>query len=507
MSDELHIAFSLRSIGKSFGGVAALDGVDLDIRRGEVHALIGENGAGKSTLMKVLSGGLKPDDGWIEVGANQVSFNGPEDSRRQGITIIHQELELADDLTVAENIFIGELPGWINWRDMHTRARALIQRLGFDIDPSARVGDLSVAHQQVVEIAKALSRDVSLLVLDEPTAVLGPSDAERLLEIVKELSQQGVSIIYISHRLDEIFRCADRITVLKDGRKVSTVDPKEVDVDGLVRLMVGRRLTAMFPERENTIGEPLLDVAHLSRAGVIEDVSLSVRAGEIVGLGGLVGSGRTELVRMIFGADRATSGEIRIKGRPARIRHPHDAVAHGIGLVPEDRKAQGAVLDMALHANVTMAHMRSVTRLFGWIRETFEREISDALIGELAIKTQDCRAEVANLSGGNQQKVVLAKWFHTDSEIVILDEPTRGVDVGGKSEIYTLIQRMAQSGKAILVISSESEELMGLCDRILVMGGGRLRGELVPDQFSSENILTLSLRRDSSLREPEDVQQ
>ncbi|HET7313086.1 sugar ABC transporter ATP-binding protein, partial [Salinisphaera sp.] len=344
-------------------------------------------------------------------------------------------------------------------------------------------------------------------VLDEPTAVLGPDDARRLLDIVRDLATRGVSIVYISHRLDEIFRCADRITVLKDGHKVQTLAPADADVDGLVRLMVGRRLTAMFPPRENVVGDELLRVAGLSRAGVVEDVSLSLRAGEIVGLGGLVGSGRTELVRLIFGADRPTAGEIRVKGRPVCIRHPQEAVHSGIGLVPEDRKAQGAVLDMALHANVTMAHMGSVTRLFGWIRETFEREISDALIGELAIKTTDSRLEVANLSGGNQQKVVLAKWFHTDSEIVILDEPTRGVDVGGKSEIYALIQKMAQNGKAILVISSESEELMGLCDRILVMGGGRLRGELMPDEFTGENILTLSLRRDATVEEPEDIMQ
>ena len=501
MTSSSDTAVSMTGISKSFGGVAALQDVHIVVQKGEVHALVGENGAGKSTLMKVLAGEVKPEKGSIEVGGKKVDFRGPEDSRRAGITVIHQELALAPDLTVAENIFIAELPNWISWRAMHKRARELISRLGFSIDPGARAGDLSVAHQQVVEIAKALSRDVSLLVLDEPTAVLSPTNSERLLGIVHQLSEQGVAIVYISHRLGEIFRCADRITVLKDGRNVDTMAPDTIDVDELVRLMVGRRLTAMFPEHKNTPGEEALRVEHLARAPVVDDASLSVRAGEIVGLGGLVGSGRTELVRLIFGADRASSGgEIFIHGKPVTVRSPRAAVQAGIGLVPEDRKNQGVVLNMPLRANMTMARMGPVTRFLGWIRIRHERSVAQALMRDLQVKAGSCDVDVATLSGGNQQKIVLAKWFHTDGDIVILDEPTRGVDVGGKSEIYSLIQKMAQAGKAILVISSEHEELIGLCDRILVMGGGRLRGELTPDQFSSENILGLSLQHSTGVQ-------
>jgi ribose transport system ATP-binding protein len=484
----------LKSITKSFGGIHALNGVDFDVRSGEVHALLGENGAGKSTLMRVLGGEMVPNQGDVIIDGKTVHFRDPRDARALGIVVIHQELALAPDLTVAENIFLGELPGVISHSTLRKRAKELIDRLGFDIDPSRIVGTLSVAHQQVVEIAKALSQDIKIIVFDEPTAVLAAQDAMRLHQIIRGLRDRGVGVVYISHRLDEVFDIADRMTVLKDGKYVGTVQTGDVKVDDIIRMMVGRPISTMFPDRgERRLGAELLKVENLNAGRMVRDISFSVRAGEIVGLGGLIGSGRTEVARVIFGADPLESGTITLKGKPLKPRSPKDAVEAGIGLVPEDRKQQGVILDTPIRINSTMARMSSVVNGFGFLKTAKEKADVTALGNSLRLKASSIEAPVSSLSGGNQQKVALAKWFHADGDVIILDEPTRGVDVGAKTEIYALINKLADDGKAVLVISSEHQELFGLCDRVLAMGQGEIRGELLPKDYKEETLLGLSM--------------
>jgi ribose transport system ATP-binding protein len=483
----------LENISKAFAGIHALSGVNFTLNPGEVHALVGENGAGKSTLMRVLGGEIQPDEGTITIAGERTSLSGPTDALRRGISIIHQEMALAKDLSVAENIFLGALPARIGWRQLNSRARTLIDRLGFRISPRALVGDLSVAHQQVVEIAKALSRDVKTIVFDEPTAVLSTGDASRLLQIIRDLRKSGVGIVYISHRLQEIYEIADRISVMKDGRNAGTVDPGSTKMDGLIRMMVGRPISQLFGEKQPaTIGETILKVEDLRLPNGVRNVSFEIRRGEIVGLGGLVGSGRTEVARAIFGADPISGGRMLLNDRSYMPRSPRRAVRRGVGLVPEDRKGQGIILDFAIRMNATMANMAPVTRA-GFFRHRRERKIVKDLIDTLRIKLGSMNDPVSSLSGGNQQKVVLAKWFHADVDLIILDEPTRGVDVGAKTEIYSLIHRLAAEGKAVIVISSEHAELFGLCDRVLVMGEGELRGTLLPEDYQEEKLLSLSM--------------
>jgi ribose transport system ATP-binding protein len=484
----------LTAIAKSFGGVHALRGVDFDVQSGEVHALIGENGAGKSTLMRVLGGEMAPNSGEIRIDGKTTELHGPRAARAHGIAIIHQELALAPDLSVAENIFLGELSGVISWSALRRRAAELIGSLGFDIDPARRVNSLAVAHQQVVEIAKALSRRVKIIVFDEPTAVLSAQDAERLHEIIGRLRAEGVGIVYISHRLEEILSISDRVTVMKDGQVVATRPAAELTIDGMIRMMVGRPMAALFPEKgPRTIGEERLAVRDLQAGRLVRGVTFSVRAGEIVGLGGLVGSGRTEVARVIVGADPLESGVILLDGKEAKMRSPKSAVKAGVCLVPEDRKGQGVVLDAAIRINATMARLSAVVNRFGFVRQALERNLVNDLAASLKLKASRIDAPVSTLSGGNQQKVVLAKWFHAGGNVIILDEPTRGVDVGAKSEIYGIVLKLAEAGKAVLVISSEHQELFGLCDRILVMGEGRLRGELKPPDYSEEKLLSLAI--------------
>jgi len=484
----------LTAIAKSFGGVRALRGVDFDLQSGEVHALIGENGAGKSTLMRVLGGEMPPSSGGIRIDGKTTELHGPRAARAHGIAIIHQELALAPDLSVAENIFLGELSGVISWSALRRRAAELIASLGFDIDPARRVSSLAVAHQQVVEIAKALSRKVKIIVFDEPTAVLSAQDAERLHEIIGRLRAEGVGVVYISHRLEEILSISDRVTVMKDGQVVATKPAAELTIDAMIRMMVGRPMAALFPEKgPRTIGEERLAVRDLQAGRLVRGVTFSVRAGEIVGLGGLVGSGRTEVARVIFGADPLESGAILLDGKEAKMRSPKDAVRAGVCLVPEDRKGQGVVLDAPIRINATMARLSAVVNRFGFVRQALERKLVGDLAGSLKLKASRIDAPVSTLSGGNQQKVVLAKWFHAGGNVIILDEPTRGVDVGAKSEIYGIVLKLAEAGKAVLVISSEHQELFGLCDRILVMGEGQLRGELKPPDYSEERLLSLAI--------------
>ncbi len=484
----------LKGITRAFGGVRALKGVDFVVGAGEVHALLGENGAGKSTLMRVLAGEIVPDGGQILIDGEPVATFDPRIAASRGIAVIHQETALAPDLSVAENIFMRELPAVIAWRALNRRARDLLARLGFDIDPRSTVGELAVAHQQVVEIAKALSQHVRVIVFDEPTAVLSTRDAERLHGIIAALRADGVGIVYISHRLEEVFRIADRITVMKDGQVAGVTTPAESGIDDVIRMMVGRPLAAMFPKAAHrTIGGEVLRVENLARGNRVRGVSFSVRAGEIVGLGGLVGSGRTETVRLIFGADARDAGDIFLRGRKARIASPLDAVVAGIALVPEDRKHQGVILDMSVRTNTTMARLAPVVNIAGVIRRRLEKSMVATLAQRLRVKTSSIEAPVSSLSGGNQQKVVLAKWFHAGTDVIILDEPTRGVDVGAKTEIYTLIEELAAAGKAILVISSEHQELFGLCDRVMVMAEGRLQGTLAQGEYSEEHLLTLAM--------------
>ena len=497
----------LKNITKTFGGLQAVKKANFLLDAGEVHALLGENGAGKSTLMRVLGGEITPDSGEIVINGKHVALHSPAAGRAEGIAVIHQELALAPDLTVAENIFLGELPRTISYRALNARAKTLIERLGFDIDANCLVSSLAVAHQQVVEIAKALSHDARVLVFDEPTSVLATKDAHRLHKIIGELRQHGVGIVYISHRLDEVFEVADRMTVMKDGEVVGTTTPEESGIDDVIRMMVGQPLSTMFPQRDNQrSAEDLLTVRNLRSGRRVRGVSFSIKGGEIVGLGGLVGSGRTEVARLIFGADRLESGEILLRGKPLKLRSPVDAVNAGIGLLPEDRKGQGVALDKPIRVNVTMARMTAVVGLLGFIRGGEERRIVTDLGNLLRLKASSIDAPVSSLSGGNQQKIVLAKWFHANGEVFLLDEPTRGVDVGAKAEIYGLITDLAKAGKAVLMISSEHQELFGLCDRVLVMREGELRGELAPDQFTEENLLTLAMTKSGRALQEEEVQ-
>jgi ribose transport system ATP-binding protein len=486
----------MSGITKHFGGTAALRGVDFSMRAGEVHSLVGENGAGKSTLMSVMSGRILCDRGTLSVDGTLRRFRGPSDAIACGIAMIYQELALAPDLSVAENIFLGSLPTRIGWRALRRAARALIERLGFDIDPAVTVGSLAIAHQQVVEIAKALSCNARLIVFDEPTAVLAARDADQLLRTVAELRRSGVAVAYISHRLEEVMQISDRITILKDGATVTTVTPDKTDIDTVIRLMVGRPLSAMFGQPDHREhGPEVIRVEGLRRGRRVRDVSFSVHAREIVGLGGLVGSGRTEVARLIFGADRRDSGAIFLGGKEAKINQPKDAVAAGIALVPEDRKGQVVILDLPISVNMTIARLASVVNVFGFLRRAREAAIATGLARQLQVKMAMIQAPVSSLSGGNQQKVVLAKWFHLGGRLIILDEPTRGVDVGAKAEIYALIRRLASEGLAVLVISSEHQELFGLCDRVLVMGEGQLRGELRQADYSEEKLLSLAINR------------
>jgi ribose transport system ATP-binding protein len=488
------VGVEMIGISKVFGGIRALDDVSFSVRPGEVHALLGENGAGKSTLMKVLAGAHQATTGEIRIGGERVSIPSPHASRALGIGIIYQELALAPELSVAENIFLGELPGLVNRRRLQERAAALLHDLGFALDPAALVGSLPLAFQQAVEIAKAMSRQVRILILDEPTAVLAPPEVERLLNVVKTLSRRGVSVVYISHRLDEIFRIADAITVLKDGRTVGTYPTSGMDEHRLISLMVGRETSQLFPKLERTRGKELLRVEKLCAAGVVKDVSFTLHAGEVLGIAGLVGSGRTETARALFGADPADSGTVTVDGRRVSIRTPRQGVAAGIGLVPEDRKGQGLVLAMPIRQNVTLTTLKRFTNAFGVLRRGAERTEVDDVARRTTIRARDLGLPVSSLSGGNQQKVVLAKWLDAGCKIVILDEPTRGVDVGARSEIYGLIEQLAANGLGVIVISSDLLEVIGASDRILVMSGGRISGALERHEFSEARIMQLALR-------------
>ena len=498
------------SITKAFAGVQALKGVDFHLESGEVHALVGENGAGKSTLIKIITGAEAADSGTLRVDGELVARNSPRVSRDLGIAAIYQQPALFPHLSVAENIAIS-LEGhgaWrrVDWKTRRTRAKELLQRAGapkeLADDPDRLAATLSMPEQQIVEIAKAIGADARILILDEPTASLTELEVERLFGVIETLRSLGAGVIYISHRMDEIFRIADRITVLRDGEAVGTFRKSEVNREQLIHAMVGRELSTVYPKREAAIGkmaigEVALELRQLSSAAAeVRDVSLSVCRGEIVGLAGLVGSGRTQLAETIFGLTPADSGQILVRGEPVRITSPAQAITHGIAYVPEDRRQHGVVLEMPVRANVSLANLARVSHR-GMIRHAAERELAQQYIGQLRIKAAGAEAETSTLSGGNQQKVALARWLATDPKILILDEPTQGVDVGSKAEIHKLITELAEKGMAILMISSELEEILGMSDRIAVMHAGTIRGTLSREEATQNKILALALGTES----------
>jgi ribose transport system ATP-binding protein len=484
----------MRGISKSFPGVQALDGVDFTLRRGEVHIVLGENGAGKSTLMKVLAGVYPKDAGEILMDGRPVEINGVADAARHGIAMIPQELDLIPTLTVAENLYLGReeqfsTAGFIRNGAQAAAAREAMKRLRVDVDPDTEVRRLGVAVQQMVAIARALEQQPTILVMDEPTAALGAEETEVLFEAMRRLiRERGLSICYISHRLEEFARIGDRVTVLRDGRYVATLNVPETSTDEMVRLMVGRQLTEYFPKQEARPGAEALRVEGLTRPGVLSDVSFTLREGEVVGLFGLVGAGRTELARAVFGADPVTKGRIRVNGREARIAGPADAVRLGIAYLTEDRKNQGLLLRKDLAENVTLAAVDRVVR-GGLIQPALEREAARAAVAELSIRTPGVDAPVETLSGGNQQKVVLARWLFTQARIFLFDEPTRGIDVGAKAEIYGIMNRLTAGGAAILMISSELPEVLAMSDRILVMHEGRLTAEYRRGEATEEAVM------------------
>jgi ribose transport system ATP-binding protein len=487
----------MRGIDKRFPGVHALRGVDLTVAPGEILGLVGENGAGKSTLVKILAGAYARDAGSVTVGGEPVASADPSEMLRRGVAVIYQEPSLAPHLSTAENIFMGRLPtnrcGMVDWPRLAADTEALAERLGLELAPRAPVGRLSVARRQMVEIARALSREARLIVLDEPSAVLGDAELAGLFQAMRRLAGRGVAFVYISHRLDEVFRIADRVTVMKDGRVVGTEPTSELTADRLVRLMVGREVAAGLEGPPRAPRAVALAVRGLTRAGVLGGVDLTVRAGEILGIAGLAGAGRTEVLRAIHGADPVDAGQVEVFGRPVRIRSPRDAIALGIGLLTEDRKADGFMLRQSVAFNTTITRLAAVTRR-GVVSRRRERRVVAEHIRRLAVRTPGPDAPVRNLSGGNQQKVILAKWLHTRCRILLVDEPTRGVDVGAKREIWQLLADLAASGVAIVMVSSELPEILAVSDRVLVMREGRVTAELSRAEASEETIMAHATR-------------
>lgn len=484
----------LRHITKLYPGVVALDDVSLGFSRGEVHAIVGENGAGKSTFIKVITGAIAPTQGTLIFEGKQIEDNTPQKSMALEITAIYQELNLLKHLSVAENIYYNRYRkkrGLIDFRGMEEDAAKVLDRLGVKIDPKMLVKDLSVGYQQLVEIAKSLSQDVKVMIMDEPSAALTNSELEYLFEIVKTLKQEGMAILYISHRMEEIFQLCDKVSVFRDGHYIKTMDVKDTTQEELIRLMVNRELNDTFPEFIPDRGEKVLEVQNVCTE-LLKEVSFEAYRGERLGFAGLVGAGRTETARAVYGADKMQKGEIRIKGRSVNIQSPEDAIKHGIALIPEDRKQQGLFLNMSVKDNISFVYAPRITNVLGLINGNKEEEACRQQIEKLTVKTPTMRQLVKNLSGGNQQKVILGKWLLMNCDIIIFDEPTRGIDVGAKQEIYELINELARQGKAVILISSELPELMGMSDRVIVMAEGRISGELKKEQIHQEKILELA---------------
>jgi ribose transport system ATP-binding protein len=483
----------MESISKAFPGVQALQAVDFEAHRGQIHALVGENGAGKSTLMNVLTGALTADSGQIVWRDQPVQILNPSDAQQLGISMIHQELSLIPYLTVGQNVFLGRepkraLPGLIDWPTLYRETAALLARLKLEVDPRATVDELSIAQQQMVEVAKALSFNADLIAMDEPTSSLTDVETEILFKVMHGLRQEGVAIIFISHRLEEVFRISDRVTVLRDGRHIATAPTEELSHARVVELMVGRELGEMYPGGQADARDVILEAEALGDGQQLKEVSFQLRGGEILGLAGLIGAGRTALAETLFGLRKAATGQIRLAGQPVKIHAPRQAIGHGLGFVPEDRKLQGLFLDMALRENVIMSAMRLVTRL-GFVNRAQANRVAGEFVGRLDIRTPSLRQRVRNLSGGNQQKVIIARWLTLHPQVLILDEPTRGVDVGAKAEIHSLMRQLADEGMAVLMISSELPEILGISDRIMVMHEGRVTANLSREEATQDKIM------------------
>lgn len=490
MADNL---LEMQGIAKSFGGTHALKGIDFELKAGEIHALLGENGAGKSTLIKILGGIHKPDRGQIIIGGEAATIDSVQSARAYGIGIIHQEIVLVPYLSVAENIFLGREPvnkwGFKDEKLMKAQAKRMIEQLGLSIDVTTLVGELTVAQQQLIEIVKAISFNVKILVMDEPTSSLSDEEVNRLFATMEKLRQQNVGIIYISHRLEELFKMADRITVIRDGGYIGTKRTSETNAEDLVAMMVGRELESFYSRTYSVQDEEVLRVEGLSRDTVFEDISFRVRKGEILGFSGLVGAGRSELMQTIFGAYRHNRGRIYLHGKEVSFKNCRQAIEKGIAMVPEDRKGQGLVLDNSVGFNITLTNLDQLMGSRFLVSEKKRSRQIGKYVSDLNIKTASPDIEVSSLSGGNQQKVVIAKWLATEPQLLILDEPTRGVDVGAKSEIYSIINRLANAGLAIIMVSSDLPEIINMCDSVCVMRSGRIAAQLNREELSQENIM------------------
>jgi ribose transport system ATP-binding protein len=483
----------MKGIRKSFHHHLVLDGIDLEIRSGEVHALMGENGAGKSTLMKILTGMYEKDGGTIAVNGTDVHYRHPKEAERDGIVFIHQELSVIPTLTVAENIFLGRehtvgRTGIIRRKEMENQASVYLQKLGVDIAPNEIAGKLSVGKQQIIEIARALSTDAKCLIMDEPTAALTDREIQTLFTVIRTLKQQGVAIIYISHRMEEIFTICERISVLRDGRMIGTKSIAETNFDDIVHMMVGRQIGERFPKRTAPIGDEVLRVENLTQKGVFHNVSFSVRSGEILGVAGLMGAGRTEIMEALFGIRKVDEGAVYIDRQPVKLGSPRQAIEHGMAFITEDRKMKGLVLSMSVRENLTLPTSEKLASA-GIIRAKQEAELVRSLIARLNIKTASAELEVKALSGGNQQKVVFGKWLMMNPRILILDEPTRGVDVGAKKEIYEIMNELTAQGVAIVMVSSELPEILGMSDRIMVVHEGKVSAIFDNEQIDQETIM------------------
>ena len=491
----------MEGIEKSFPGVHALNQCRFQLHAGEVHALLGENGAGKSTMMKVLAGIYAPDAGRILYKGKEVTIAGPRAAQTLGISMIHQELNLMPHLTVAQNVFIGREPRrgtrfWLDEGALNAQTEQLFQSMHLNLDPRTKVADLTVAKQQMVEIAKALSYHSEVLIMDEPTAALTETEIDELFRMINQLRARGVGIVYISHRLEEIKRICNRITIMRDGHYINTVDAQDVSIDQIISMMVGRTIYESAPEVPDTPNqETVLAVKGLNRAGVLKDINFTLKKGEILGFAGLMGAGRTEVARAVFGADRIDTGEIYVQGRRAQIKTPRDAVRYGIGYLSEDRKRYGLALGMDVESNVVLAAFKKFLGRLGWVNRGKTRRTAQQYVETLAIKTPTIQQRVRNLSGGNQQKVVIGKWLTADTDILIFDEPTRGIDVGAKSEIYKLLNDLAHQGKSIIMISSELPEVLRMSHRIIVMCEGRITGELNAAEATQEGIMKYATQR------------
>ena len=484
----------MKRINKSFPGVQALKDVSISIRPGEIHGIVGENGAGKSTLIKILMGAYRLDSGEICIDGEPVSIPNPIVAQDLGLAAVYQDIMLAPHLTVAENIFLGRAPkrgGLVDFRSMYSKAEKILNGLECFVDSKALVKELTSVQAEMVAIAKALNRAARVLILDEPTALLAADETDELFKVARRLRVEGVSIVYISHRLEEIFEICDRVTVMRDGQVVKTLEVEETNQDEIIQLMVGRKLDEIFFKEDVTPGRELLRVEGLTRTGVISDISFSVREGEIVGIFGLVGSGRSEVVRAIFGADRVDKGEVYLDGKPVSIKSPVDAIKRRVGLLPENRRLQGLALPLPVATNINLANYPDISR-FGIVNNLKERLTAEKYVNELSIRTPGLYQPVRFLSGGNQQKVVVAKWLCKNSQVLLFDEPTAGVDVGAKSEIFRLFGELVKQGKGIIFISSYLPEVLGVCDRIVVLSEGRVTGILDREEADQETVLRLA---------------